>query len=188
MNYIVIDKKTLKDITNNKHWIMSPDGSLEYVDSWGELCTAADAIAIEPSTYPTLISHKRQNEKEKHSCSNSNKEHQILIRCMSEHYVEFESPETFTQDEIEDIARKMGEQNKDIMDKYNPTICYNICNHTEYLYKVSDGESKNDIPDNSLSQDDFCEKYCKECGTQRCEGVGSDWFEGCHHKNKLKRE
>lgn len=32
----------------------------------------------------------------------------------------------------------------------------------------------------------FAEYYCHGCGSQRCEGVGTPWFEGCGHKEHLK--
>lgn len=36
-----------------------------------------------------------------------------------------------------------------------------------------------------LTKDEFEEKYCINCGSQRCEGIGTDWFYGCQHKDKL---
>lgn len=36
-----------------------------------------------------------------------------------------------------------------------------------------------------LIKEDFVEKYCKNCGTQRCEGVDSYWFDGCKYKQFL---
>ena len=33
---------------------------------------------------------------------------------------------------------------------------------------------------------EFTEHYCHNCGSQRCEGVGTCWFEGCQHKEHLK--
>ena len=37
-----------------------------------------------------------------------------------------------------------------------------------------------------LSEKEFEERYCKLCGSQRCEGIGSVFFEGCAHRDKLK--
>lgn len=34
----------------------------------------------------------------------------------------------------------------------------------------------------------FLNTYCLYCGTQRCEGVDSEWFEGCEHKDELEEE
>lgn len=28
----------------------------------------------------------------------------------------------------------------------------------------------------------FAKTYCHNCGTQRCEGIGTEWFEGCKYK------
>lgn len=33
---------------------------------------------------------------------------------------------------------------------------------------------------------EFVQHYCHNCGSQRCEGVGTEWFEGCQHKEHLK--
>ena len=33
---------------------------------------------------------------------------------------------------------------------------------------------------------EFTKHYCHNCGSQRCEGVGTCWFEGCQHKEHLK--
>ena len=35
---------------------------------------------------------------------------------------------------------------------------------------------------NKLSEDEFINKYCRKCGSQRCEGIGTESFEGCIHK------
>ena len=39
-----------------------------------------------------------------------------------------------------------------------------------------------------ITEKEFEEMFCKLCGTQRCEGVDSEWFEGCKHKDKLKQD
>ena len=38
---------------------------------------------------------------------------------------------------------------------------------------------------NKLSEDEFINKYCRKCGSQRCEGIGTESFEGCIHKEFL---
>ena len=30
-----------------------------------------------------------------------------------------------------------------------------------------------------MTEKQFIETYCHNCGTQRCEGIGTEWFEGC---------
>ena len=35
-----------------------------------------------------------------------------------------------------------------------------------------------------MNDKEFIEKYCHNCGTQRCEGIGTEWFEGCQYKNE----
>lgn len=36
-----------------------------------------------------------------------------------------------------------------------------------------------------MNDKEFEETYCSNCGTQRCEGIGTDWFDGCKHKQEL---
>lgn len=39
-----------------------------------------------------------------------------------------------------------------------------------------------------LNEEDFIDTYCSYCGSQRCEGIGTPWFEGCGHKYRLVKE
>lgn len=39
-----------------------------------------------------------------------------------------------------------------------------------------------------MTKKEFVETYCKECGSQRCEGVDSIWFDGCGYKDKLNTQ
>lgn len=32
---------------------------------------------------------------------------------------------------------------------------------------------------------EFISKYCRNCGSQRCEGIDTEWFEGCGYKEHL---
>lgn len=32
-----------------------------------------------------------------------------------------------------------------------------------------------------MNKKQFTDKYCTKCGTQRCEGVDSEWVDGCGH-------
>ena len=38
-----------------------------------------------------------------------------------------------------------------------------------------------------LTEEEFAQKYCRLCGSQRCEGIGTEWFDGCEFKDKLMR-
>lgn len=38
---------------------------------------------------------------------------------------------------------------------------------------------------NLLSKEEFYKKYCEICGSQRCEGIDTDWFDGCKFKDRL---
>ena len=33
-----------------------------------------------------------------------------------------------------------------------------------------------------MNDEKFIETYCQNCGSQRCEGIGTAWFEGCKYK------
>lgn len=37
-----------------------------------------------------------------------------------------------------------------------------------------------------LTEEEFYEKYCKECGTQRCGGIGTERFGRCIRRYELK--
>ena len=36
-----------------------------------------------------------------------------------------------------------------------------------------------------MNKEEFIKTHCFSCGTQRCEGVDSEWFEGCKKKWEL---
>lgn len=36
-----------------------------------------------------------------------------------------------------------------------------------------------------MNKEEFVEKHCKECGSQRCEGIGTAWFDGCPFRGEL---
>ena len=37
-----------------------------------------------------------------------------------------------------------------------------------------------------LTQEEFIALHCNVCGSQRCEGIGTEWFDGCKFKDHLK--
>ena len=37
-----------------------------------------------------------------------------------------------------------------------------------------------------LTEQEFIHKYCYPCGTQRCEGIGTEWFNGCLYRHELE--
>lgn len=41
-------------------------------------------------------------------------------------------------------------------------------------------------PITKISEKEFIDKYCHGCGSQRCEGIGTEWFDGCRHRFKLE--
>lgn len=46
---------------------------------------------------------------------------------------------------------------------------------------------KEKIVATKLTEEQFYKKHCQMCGSQRCEGIGTDWFEGCTYKEELIR-
>lgn len=58
---------------------------------------------------------------------------------------------------------------------------YHLCDHVCEVYNDTFVNKK-------LSKKDFIMTYCNNCGSQRCEGIDSDWLDGCKYKNRLKME
>ena len=56
----------------------------------------------------------------------------------------------------------------------------------EKINKTVDNIS--DTPQEKLSAEEFYDKFCSHCGSQRCEGIGTVWFDGCMYKELLKEE
>jgi len=50
----------------------------------------------------------------------------------------------------------------------------------EYLQRTNKHSVK-------LTEKEFYQKYCQMCGSQRCEGIGTEWFNGCKYKNELTK-
>lgn len=44
------------------------------------------------------------------------------------------------------------------------------------------------VDTSEYNEEEFVEHFCHNCGSQRCEGIGTEWFEGCQHKDHLKTE
>lgn len=38
-----------------------------------------------------------------------------------------------------------------------------------------------------LTEKEFIEEYCHNCSSQRCEGIGTEWFDGCKFKDHLSK-
>ena len=36
-----------------------------------------------------------------------------------------------------------------------------------------------------LTPEEFIALHCHNCGSQRCEGIGTEWFDGCKFKDHL---
>ena len=60
------------------------------------------------------------------------------------------------------------------------------CFEKHSIAKIDRKESESEIVP-KLTPDQFKEKYCDKCGSQRCLGPGSEWFDGCQHKNEIKK-
>lgn len=69
------------------------------------------------------------------------------------------------------------------------SIC-KICGEAVFHEDItSDGicvSCDNKLEKTKYTEKEFIEKYCHNCGSQRCEGIGTEWFDGCHHKYELK--
>lgn len=52
--------------------------------------------------------------------------------------------------------------------------------------KLDWSEKSEDLSDDTkLTAEEFKEKYCNDCGSQRCTGPDTEWFEGCQFKKEL---
>lgn len=54
------------------------------------------------------------------------------------------------------------------------------------FYKTREEAEKHTDKQPKVNKEQFFEKYCSLCGTQRCEGPGSPMFEGCLYKSELE--
>ena len=48
-----------------------------------------------------------------------------------------------------------------------------------------DEQEVQDMRNKLLTEEEFIQEYCYNCGTQRCEGIGTEWFDGCKFKDQL---
>ena len=61
------------------------------------------------------------------------------------------------------------------------------CKHRGKRCYCSPSVSCGGYAENLLTEKEFVQKYCHNCGSQRCEGIGTEWFEGCKFKDQLMR-
>lgn len=64
---------------------------------------------------------------------------------------------------------------------------------TGVMYHILDDmrlqkEKEKELEPISLTRKEFEDQFCSLCGTQRCEGIDSEWFSGCEHKELLKQD
>ena len=38
-----------------------------------------------------------------------------------------------------------------------------------------------------MNKEEFEETYCKKCGSQRCEGIDTEWGEGCQFYSEYQQ-
>ena len=57
--------------------------------------------------------------------------------------------------------------------------------YAERIKIVHEDVFKDGVP--RLTTEQFTQLYCNNCGTQRCEGINSEWFDGCKFKGHLSR-
>lgn len=61
-------------------------------------------------------------------------------------------------------------------------------NFPAIFYKTREEAEKRINKQPKINADQFFEKYCSLCGTQRCEGPGSPMFQGCLYRSELKED
>ena len=83
--------------------------------------------------------------------------------------------------DLEKVADFFLDNGIDIVNPYSKLFqsCIEpIENRLVDMYEVDIAEFEN--------PEEFEQHYCYNCGSQRCEGVGTPWFEGCGYKEHLK--
>lgn len=83
--------------------------------------------------------------------------------------------------DLEKVADFLLDNGVDIVNPYSKLFesCLEpIENRLLEMYGVDTIEFEN--------PEEFAQHYCHNCGSQRCEGVGTEWFEGCQYKEHLK--
>ena len=88
-----------------------------------------------------------------------------------------------------DIPKTMEEQDLKVIDKniqINLTVLdyYSVESPIPIEHRIMDmyGVDITEFEDPKK----FTQHYCHNCGSQRCEGIGTEWFEGCKYKEHLK--
>jgi hypothetical protein len=83
--------------------------------------------------------------------------------------------------DLEKVADFLLDNGVDIVNPYSKlfeSCLESIENQSSEMYGVDTIEFEN--------PEEFAQHYCHNCGSQRCEGVGTEWFEGCQYKEHLK--
>ena len=62
----------------------------------------------------------------------------------------------------------------------------NLC--TRELVTINDEGKCAFYQSRKMTEEEFYHKHCLDCGSQRCEGIGTEWFDGCRFKDELKIE
>ena len=89
---------------------------------------------------------------------------------------EYAIPILETEIEMDELVEDILEKDPDAFDRINVVPL-------EYLPSAIIGNSE--APTAKLSAEEFTEKYCRQCGSQRCTDVDSIWFDGCGYKYQL---
>lgn len=71
------------------------------------------------------------------------------------------------------------------IDKINSIRRENLISYSDLAKVIKGHEDVIGDTIEKLSQEEFYEQYCCNCGSQRCEGIGTEWFDGCQFKDHL---
>ena len=78
---------------------------------------------------------------------------------------------------ILDCSDILAEEIEQFADKWNSIP-------EQYLVHIADWAKLDCL---TVSEEQFTKIYCNNCGTQRCKGIDSEWFDGCKFKDHLSR-
>ena len=80
------------------------------------------------------------------------------------------------------ISKDSYEIVKDLAMKFNPPTN----EKPEATLQMNKTDQDNTVTEAKLSAENFIKRYCSDCASQRCYGVGSSTFEGCIYRNMLR--
>lgn len=101
-----------------------------------------------------------------------------------------EDMHTKTLMQLNDIAMKYKRERdaaiNDVINGINIASNESLVPYSEIVKAMEDSEDVISDAIRKLNKEQFIQQYCHNCGTQRCEGIDTEWFDGCAYKDYLQ--